>query len=46
MYIYNMDISSNMEQIKEESYCLKDKWVLWAHFPQDPDWTSKSYKND
>jgi len=40
-----MDISSNMEQIKEESYQLKDKWILWAHFPQDPDWSPKSYKN-
>jgi len=40
-----MDISSNMEQIKEELYQLKDKWILWAHFPQDPDWSPKSYKN-
>ena len=40
-----MDISSNMEQIKEESYNLKDKWILWGHYPQDPDWSSKSYKN-
>lgn len=23
---------------------LKNKWNLWAHLPQDPDWTSKSYK--
>lgn len=23
---------------------LKYKWNLWAHLPQDPDWTSKSYK--
>jgi hypothetical protein len=23
---------------------LKCKWNLWAHLPQDPDWTVKSYK--
>jgi hypothetical protein len=23
---------------------LKIKWNLWAHLPQDPDWTVKSYK--
>jgi hypothetical protein len=23
---------------------LKYKWNLWAHLPQDPDWTVKSYK--
>ena len=23
---------------------LKYKWNLWAHLPQDPDWTIKSYK--
>jgi len=25
-------------------HILKDKWNLWAHLPQDPDWTVKSYK--
>ena len=24
---------------------LRCKWNLWAHLPQDPDWTVKSYKN-
>jgi hypothetical protein len=23
---------------------LKYKWNLWAHLPQDPDWSAKSYK--
>ena len=23
---------------------LKNKWNLWAHLPQDPDWTMNSYK--
>jgi hypothetical protein len=23
---------------------LKHKWNLWAHLPQDPEWTIKSYK--
>ena len=27
-----------------ESHRLKYKWNLWAHLPQDPDWTLKSYK--
>lgn len=28
-----------------EVHILKHKWNLWAHLPQDPDWTYKSYKN-
>ena len=27
-----------------EFHRLKYKWNLWAHLPQEPDWTSKSYK--
>ena len=27
-----------------EVHKLKTKWNLWAHLPQDPDWTVKSYK--
>lgn len=27
-----------------EFHKLKYKWNLWAHLPQDPDWTVKSYK--
>ena len=23
---------------------LKNKWNLWAHLPNDPNWTLKSYK--
>lgn len=23
---------------------LKTRWNLWAHLPQDPDWSTKSYK--
>ena len=23
---------------------LKNTWNLWAHLPQDSDWTNKSYK--
>lgn len=26
------------------SHKLQKKWVLWAHLPQDSDWTFKSYK--
>jgi hypothetical protein len=25
-------------------HTLKNKWNLWAHLPQDPDWTVNSYK--
>lgn len=28
---------------KTESHKLKNKWLLWAHLPQDPDWSVKSY---
>jgi hypothetical protein len=28
----------------EENHQLKNKWNLWAHLPQDPDWSAKSYK--
>ena len=27
-----------------EVHKLRTKWNLWAHLPQDPDWTVKSYK--
>jgi hypothetical protein len=27
-----------------EFHKLKYKWNLWAHLPQDPDWSVKSYK--
>lgn len=30
--------------IKNTFHSLKHKWILWAHLPQEPDWTSvKSY---
>jgi hypothetical protein len=27
-----------------ELHRLKNKWTLWVHLPQDPDWSVKSYK--
>jgi hypothetical protein len=40
-----MATASLPEQIQTvEFHKLKYKWNLWAHLPQDPDWTSKSYK--
>jgi len=33
------DSSSNTQPHK-----LRYRWKLWAHLPQDPDWTAKSYK--
>jgi hypothetical protein len=38
-----MATASNSEQTIEV-HKLKTKWKLWAHLPQDPDWTVKSYK--
>ena len=40
-----MDSSSNMSQMEEVEHKLNNSWVLWIHFPQDTDWTPKSYKN-
>ena len=40
-----MDNSSKMSQMEEVEHKLNNSWVLWVHFPQDSDWTPKSYKN-
>jgi translation initiation factor 4E len=40
-----MDSSSNMSQMEEVEHKLTNGWVFWVHFPQDTDWTPKSYKN-
>jgi hypothetical protein len=41
--VSTMDTESNIEKMNE-THKLKNKWNLWAHLPQDPDWTAKSYK--
>lgn len=28
----------------QQPHKLADNWTLWAHLPQDPDWTLESYK--
>jgi hypothetical protein len=38
-----MATASDSEQ-PIEFHKLKNKWNLWAHLPQDPDWSVKSYK--
>ena len=40
------DLTMATSSISETSiiHKLKSKWNLWAHLPQDPDWTVKSYK--
>jgi hypothetical protein len=38
-----MATASETEQ-NIEFHNLKSKWNLWAHLPQDADWTVKSYK--
>ena len=42
----NTSIFSNIEKdiISPSGHILKHRWNLWAHLPQDSDWTSKSYK--
>lgn len=40
-----MATATSFEKIPTiEFHKLKYKWNLWAHLPQDPDWSSKSYK--
>ena len=42
--IMKNNISSNEIGSSCSTHKIKNKWVLWAHLPQDPDWTFKSYK--
>lgn len=47
MVTSNTDISmenSNTTNNINVFHKLKNKWNLWAHLPQDPEWTLKSYK--
>jgi hypothetical protein len=41
-----METQSNTSNISkmETTHLLKNKWNLWAHLPQDTDWSAKSYK--
>jgi hypothetical protein len=43
---YHTDLTmSNMNISETKSFNkLKCRWNLWAHLPQDPDWSVKSYK--
>ena len=40
----NNDSSNDIGSSCSSTHKLKNKWVLWAHLPQDADWTFKSYK--
>ena len=44
--ISNINTTNKMtDQVEVQEFNnLKYKWTLWAHLPQDPDWTPKSYK--
>jgi hypothetical protein len=46
MESYHTDLTMATASISETSvfHKLRWKWNLWAHLPQDPDWTVKSYK--
>ncbi len=41
-----INASSNSNSTNDESsyHKLQNKWNLWAHLPQDTDWTVKSYR--
>jgi len=47
MESYHTDLTMSTTS-NSETYSLfnklKSRWNLWAHLPQDPDWTVKSYK--
>jgi hypothetical protein len=40
----NNDSSNDIGSSCSSTHKIKNKWVLWAHLPQDADWTFKSYK--
>jgi len=42
MNTQSKEVSNNSSS--NNTHHLKNKWVLWAHLPHDPDWTIKSYK--
>ena len=47
MESYHTDLTMATASTSTEnnvSHKLRYKWNLWAHLPQDPDWTVKSYK--
>jgi len=47
MESYHTELTMATTISSTESYVfhkLRFKWNLWAHLPQDPDWTVKSYK--
>ena len=41
---YHSKITMSTLNVCDTSAKLNCKWNLWAHLPQDPDWTVKSYK--
>uniref|UniRef100_A0A6C0KQH4 Eukaryotic translation initiation factor 4E n=1 Tax=viral metagenome TaxID=1070528 RepID=A0A6C0KQH4_9ZZZZ len=40
----NTDLTMEIDSQNTGFHNLNNKWNLWAHLPQDPDWTVKSYK--
>jgi hypothetical protein len=48
MVTYNTDAkmaAASSIETTIDFHSLKIKWNLWAHLPQDPDWSVKSYKS-
>lgn len=39
-----MIVNHSNTTMATENHNLRYKWDLWAHLPQDPDWTLNSYK--
>ena len=46
MVTYNTDttMAAANSITTSDNHNLNIKWNLWAHLPQDPDWSVKSYK--
>jgi hypothetical protein len=40
----NTDLITQTSAGSDISHPLKNRWILWAHLPQDQDWSPKSYK--
>jgi hypothetical protein len=39
------DFNKNEEELKPKMHKLKNKWVLWCHYPDDKEWTNiNNYK--
>ena len=38
-------VEEKNDTTNQNLHLLKDKWTMWAHLPDDTNWTINSYKN-